>query len=314
MDARSLYKHHDVDGGGFVETHPDEARRVNPQGWGIFRSINAFEGPRRIENLAKVCGWAVDIDDGLKAEQAELIRRAPLRPSTVVESFRGYQPYYRAKDGTQGNWERIMRDRLIPYFQGDANAKDLARVLREPGFFHMKDPRVPFLVRTVLDTGAMYSEDQMLRSFLEQPDYYEELRQTRKPDRSRARKPGFREGAGSPSRPYGKEKRPPIRLVSRRDGENRWDKVYAMDQRELLAALSGRREIGGDQIAFRRNRKGDHQIFVNGKSTACWVDSKGRIGSHDKGGPSVIEWGHWHGYSKGEVMAAVEHEFPELRA
>src|SRR5690606_4836257 len=113
----------------------------------IFISVNDFKTPqRRISNLKQVVSWAIDIDDAPKEEQLERLRKG-LMPSLVVESKRSLHAYWRAKDATFDDiektkqaWDLVQSDRLIPFYEADKNAKDIARVLRMPGYYHMKNP------------------------------------------------------------------------------------------------------------------------------------------------------------------------------
>lgn len=66
---------------------------------------------------------------------------------------------------------------------------------------------------------------------------------------------------------------------------------------EHLEKLSGAEELKGEVIDFKQNSNGTHQIIVDGKSTGCWIDHNGFIGSNDKGGPTAIQWIEWYGYS-----------------
>ena len=65
---------------------------------------------------------------------------------------------------------------------------------------------------------------------------------------------------------------------------------------EGLKLLSGKSCVNGDEFTFKHNANGTHQIWANGKSTSCWIDENGKIGSHDKGGPTLIQWLKWYSY------------------
>lgn len=287
-----------------METEPSEAPSWNQKGQGIFHEVNRFSGPRQIAHLAEILYYAVDIDDGTKAEQATRLRRSPLRPSFVVETDRGFHVYWRATRASYALWDDVVKLRLVPFFRADPNARDVTRVLRTPGYWHQKDPRHPFLVRVVLRTGAAYTEDMMLRSWRPDPAYYD-----------RPRKLHTERNAPLPAGVVSLSSALMARQTAqepRGDG-GIWDRIYQADQGALLLALSGRPEVGGDLIELKQNTNGTKQIHVGGKSTACWVDQRGRIGSHDKGGPSVVEWCAWWGVPKRKVIAALEQLFPELK-
>src|SRR3954454_14282930 len=115
-----------------VRIHPDQAAEYNARGYGIFQTVNEFQGPRRIQNLTRINAWAVDMDDGTKAEQLARIKRG-LVPTMVIETKRGYQVYWAAKGAKPEHWNAIVAARLVPYYGADTRARDLARILRMPG-------------------------------------------------------------------------------------------------------------------------------------------------------------------------------------
>ncbi len=294
-----LYRHHDVDGGGFIETETAEAQRYNDNGFGIFHTVNEFNGARQISNLSRICSWAVDLDEGTKREQYERLERGPLRPSLIIETARGYHAYWAAKGADRETWEPIVKDRLVPYYQADPNARDLARVLRAPGYWHLKDPEHPFLVKIIHQEAAAYSPQMMIKLYPAQPGYYDQRRDTRK-------------GQIPAPRPTNVLSIAKHHRETAKGGEDVWERIYQADQRRLLEGLSGRPEMNGEQITFRLNRRGGYQIIANGKVTSCWIDERGRIGSSDKGGPSVIDFLCWYGCDKGTAIRAVKEEFPEF--
>jgi hypothetical protein len=64
------------------------------------------EGKRDKESVTKIQTWIVDIDEGTKDEQLDLIGNSPLLPSLVVESVHGFHLYYLAtSDLTQEEYE-----------------------------------------------------------------------------------------------------------------------------------------------------------------------------------------------------------------
>src|SRR4029077_7096129 len=48
------------------------------------------------------------------------------------------------------------------FYGADKNARDLARVLRAPGFLHMKNPAEPLMIREVHTSSREYPEAEML--------------------------------------------------------------------------------------------------------------------------------------------------------
>jgi hypothetical protein len=265
-----------------LEIDPIAAHEWNEIGWGIFWTVNEFSGPRKAENLVRINAWAVDMDEGTKAEQLERIRRG-LVPSLVVETSRGFHVYWNAKDGKPETYSSIVSDRLLPFYGADPKAKDLARILRVPGFKHMKDPEKPFLIRAVFTKNVAYSEAEMLHFYPVPKSAQAEVEQKRE-----------------------------LRMLLGSRSDDLWERVWSMDCEEALHRLSGSRWVNGEVFSFRRVSNGNHNIYVNGKSTSCWIDQNQRIGSLDKGGPTVFNWLRWYGYSNAEVYQIMREVFPEV--
>lgn len=287
---RDWYRMHDVDNRGAVRIEGDGgARRAqalewNRKGFGIFWTLNQFNGPRQIANLTQIHAWAVDIDAGTKEDMRAKLRGSPLVPSFVVETRRGYQAYWNAKDAKPEHWNALVLERLVPYFGADKNARDLARILRVPGYLHQKDPTAPFLVRAVHALEVAYTERQLAESF---PVYVDPARSV--------------------------ETRQHVKREVRFSGSDGfWDAVYNLDCEEGLSRLSGHPAVRGEHYTFRRVRNGHLNIIVDGKGTSCFIDRHGRIGSLDNGGPTLAQWLKWYGCTYAEAAKIIKQLFPQL--
>ncbi len=228
----------------------------NEEGYGVFFSINQFpNGSRKIDFCAGINAWAIDIDDKDIPIHIQKLRisRSPITPTFVVRSRNGYHLYWMAKDGKLENYGKII-ERLVTWFDGDQQAKDIARVLRLPGTYHMKSE--PFMVTVESYVDEVYTEDQMLKAF---------------PEAIKAEPRKF------------------------------WDAVSALDNRLCLETLSGKPEVKGDNFTFIDNSNGTKQIYVNEKSSSSWLTADGFIGSHDQGGPTIVQWLQWYGHNKGQI-------------
>lgn len=280
----TLYRMYDPAPAGVIEVSPTEAQAWNKRAFGIFWTVNSFHGPRRIENLKRINAWAVDMDKGTKAEmRARLESKHGLVPSRVVETKRGYQAYWFAKDAKPEHWNAIVLDRLVPFYGADRNARDLARILRVPGYLHCKDPASPFLVRTVHEYDVWYTTEQIA---LRYPVSQRILQ-------DRAKHKQAQEEAGISSDPL-------------------WDRIFHLDCEQALTSLSGTGVVSGEHYTFCPTRRGTSNIFVDGKGTSCWIDANGRIGSLDRGGPTIAQWLRWFGHSWGEVLQILQQFFPAL--
>lgn len=98
-------------------------------------------------------------------------RELPLEPHIIVESSPGkHHRYVLVEDLGRDDFAAVMKV-MVEKYGSDDNAKDLARVLRLPGFWNQKsDYPEPFQVRIVHESGAQpYNRDQILEAFKPEP-------------------------------------------------------------------------------------------------------------------------------------------------
>ncbi len=270
------------------------------RGFGIFATVNSFDGPRRKEHLERINAWAIDMDDGTKAQQHARLLASPLVPSLIIETKRGFQAYWIAKAGAKPeHWNAIVLERLVPFFGADKNARDLCRILRVPGYLHLKDPADPFLVRCVWQHHVSYSERQIGAAFRWVPD------------------PRALAGAAEETaRVADRASRAAARAAAATSGaawtESFWDAVYGLDCEEGLARLSGHWSVNGERYTFKTAPRGHLNIYVDGKSSPCWIDSDKRIGSPSGGGPTLARWLRWFKHPWPTVIATLKEIFPSL--
>ena len=229
--------------------------------YGIFFSVNPMESwKRNADSVKKIQVWICDIDTGTKQEQQKLIENAPLIPTFVVESVHGFHIYYLATEGlTKEQYERGNLW-LMQYYHWDVKVcKDIARVLRIPGFYHCKGEKELVKVRSDLDCWQSYSYDQMLLKF-----------------------------------PYVEEEKKP-EIVTRQTEKKRDDndsfryKVNNLDNRTVLSDLSGTSFVGWQKITFKPCSTWQ-QIYCDDKETSCWIDHNWMIGSSDDWWPTFIQY------------------------
>lgn len=270
--------------GQFRKLTVNQLDRANAAGFGIFHSVNGCIGGDR-KNLGEVRAWYTEIDDGDKASQRAKIESSPLPPTCVVESKNGYHLYWYAVPGSTFEDYTKIELRLIEHFDGDMNAQDAARILRTPGFKHQKDPDDPFWVRWLgmPDFDMKYSATTMLLAFKE----------------ARAER-------------QAKETRATFAREFKGDGDSLWEKVYNLDCADALMRLSGSGYVGGERYELRRTRGETRNIWVDGTSTACWIDCDGRIGSSKKGGPTIYNWLAFFGHQPAECVRIIKETFPGI--
>lgn len=229
--------------------------------YGIFFSVNPMESwKRNADSVKKIQVWICDIDTGTKQEQQKLIENAPLIPTFVVESVHGFHIYYLATEElTKEQYERGNLW-LMQYYHWDVKVcKDIARVLRIPGFYHCKGEKELVKVRSDLDCWQSYSYDQMLLKF-----------------------------------PYVEEEKKP-EIVTKQTEKKRDDndsfryKVNNLDNRTVLSDLSGTSFVGWQKITFKPCSTWQ-QIYCDDKETSCWIDHNWMIGSSDDWWPTFIQY------------------------
>jgi hypothetical protein len=91
-------------------------------------------------------------------------KKMPIEPNIVVETSPGKAHYYFLCEDIEKDEFTGIETRLIDDYGSDPNAKDLARVLRLPGFYHNK--KRPHLVKISHESGSLpYSRDAIIKAF-----------------------------------------------------------------------------------------------------------------------------------------------------
>lgn len=136
---------------GTLAQHWNMLCDYNRQGWGIFANVNAFAPDAKTHNLEDV--WYIrahvaDLDN-LSTAQASYMQAcaATPPPSFAVQSSPGKFHLYWSVQWYQGNarYDALQR-RIRQLYNGDPAVIDPTRVLRVPGFYHMKVPATPHMV------------------------------------------------------------------------------------------------------------------------------------------------------------------------
>lgn len=131
---------------GSFEEHEGEMKRLNEtKSYGVFFAVNQTDGQGRSSaHITGVRSYFVDID-GIpnpreKITAAKRLQLLETPPSAIVMSVNGLHAYWYAKPGESLDRHEYAatNKHLIHRFAGDPAAKDIARVLRIPGFKHNK--------------------------------------------------------------------------------------------------------------------------------------------------------------------------------
>ena len=142
----------------------DELVKLNRQGAGVFVTINETDGNgRKTENITRIRAVWQEDDDGFDGA-------FPLQPSIVVETSPGhFHRYWLTADDWStdehgcADFAAVM-ERMVESYGSDKNAKDIARVLRLPGFLHRKS-KTPHLVHIIEASGRRYSRAEITAAF-----------------------------------------------------------------------------------------------------------------------------------------------------
>lgn len=131
----------------------------NASGYGVFTNINEMDGRgHTLDHVVHCRAHVVDLDGLDAAQQYEVAVAAGA--SFAVQSSAGKWHLYWAVGAYIGN-ERytLLQRKLAQYFNGDKSVIDAPRVMRVPGFFHMKAE--PKLVTCEVLSGARYDVSQL---------------------------------------------------------------------------------------------------------------------------------------------------------
>ena len=132
----------------------------NNSGYGIFFMVNAGDGAgRRSENVVSVRAFFVDLDGA----PYESVLIAPLEPSIITESSSGrYHAYWLITEAPLKTFSNIQKQ-LATRFRSDPAINDLPRIMRVPGFWHLK--REPCQSTTLHIANVRYEYSRFIEAF-----------------------------------------------------------------------------------------------------------------------------------------------------
>jgi hypothetical protein len=149
---------------GSLAEHWQHLKSINNAGGGIFFAVNETNGRgRTLADISRVRSYYAEVDqiphEDQKREKTFGVLSADAPPSAIVESRNGLHLYWYAKEDQPLDAEayKLTNLHLVHAFGGDKRVRDLARVLRVPGFNHMKDPNKPFPIMVAYeDPSTLY--------------------------------------------------------------------------------------------------------------------------------------------------------------
>lgn len=126
-------------------------------GRGIFAMVNETDGVgRELTNVTAARAHMIDLDDPVTANALRMRASAwSLKPTFEVWSSPGkFHVYWRSERYIPGDHYGDIQRRLVAMFGGDHKVVDSTRVMRVPGFYHLKNPTTPHMVTFQAGPGA----------------------------------------------------------------------------------------------------------------------------------------------------------------
>lgn len=94
-----------------------------------------------------------------------MLPRPGFEPSLTVQSKRGEHNYFKLKSGEALAAFTPAQKALAAHFGTDPKVTDLPRVMRLAGFYHLKDPNDPYMVRVVSAIAKEYTIAELLAAY-----------------------------------------------------------------------------------------------------------------------------------------------------
>ena len=138
---------------GSIDELANKLIAANQGGAGVFFMVNAGDqNGRRAENVRRVRAHFVDLD----TPGVDPLFGAEIPPHIVVESSKGkWHAYWLAEYGASLDEFSALQRSLAQRFDGDPVVNDVARVMRLPGFYHLKKGGEPFMTWMHDGVGGM---------------------------------------------------------------------------------------------------------------------------------------------------------------
>jgi len=138
---------------------------LNDLGHSIYFTVNeTAPSGRKMQDLESIRAIFADDDTPRSVPM-----KFPLEPSIIVQTSKTetgkfkHQYYWLTKTPDYVTWELVMEG-IIKVYDTDPGAKDLARILRVPGFYnHKYDP--PSMCKMIQCTGNLYHWTEILKNF-----------------------------------------------------------------------------------------------------------------------------------------------------
>lgn len=137
---------------------------LNIEGFGIFCVVNGLDGNGySLPNVTYIRAHLVDLDDPYTARQ--MLEQASNGGATfgVQSSPEKYHAYWTVNPYTGVDVYQELQRKLVQVYGGDKKVIDATRVMRVPGFYHMKAD--PFMVTCFSLSGQRYDIAQLQANY-----------------------------------------------------------------------------------------------------------------------------------------------------
>lgn len=132
----------------------------NQAGGGVYFVVNETDGTgRKLDNIVNIRAVFVDLDGA----PVQPVMDAATKPHVIIESSPGrFQAFWKTRrDEIKLNEFIPIQKALTVKFNSDDNVNTIERVMRVPGFWHLK--KEPFMSRIVtVNSGPLYTKSQIV--------------------------------------------------------------------------------------------------------------------------------------------------------
>lgn len=257
-------------------------QKLNLRGHNIFFTPNqaqAAAGKNRLDNLAQINAWYIDIDtksdlaarNDKKGEVLTQIFMHSLWPSLTIETRNGYHLYW-LSDGTatEKNWETIERG-IFEYFEpvgADRSTTKIMQLMRVPKmYFYKKGEKGMIEFIPYFSTLRYHGDEEMLAKFPA----------SLKPQNSQVSSAVYT---------------PTIIKVN-----DIFTHVVSLPIADVLAKLSGTTLVKNDILTLQYPDKDKTNVLANGRVSPNWIiKSTNQIFSNnaDPSGPTILQFLQWY--------------------
>jgi hypothetical protein len=159
---------------GTYSEKQNELRKYNEQGYNVYFAVNS--GGTHNVDIKKINAVFIDFDCGkdennnyfpltytkeFKKQCVEKVKNFKFTPSIIVETRNGIHSYWLINEGTPEEYLKCQLG-LIQYFKSDESIKDLARIMRLPGYYWTKDINNKFMCSIIEHNNYKYSIKEII--------------------------------------------------------------------------------------------------------------------------------------------------------